>query len=117
MDLVPIIVKYVELFHMISKYVYNCFSKNFRKAISCHFASGQCYFIDVKGTVQEEIANEILEIARKKNVATPNFQVCNFLVFFTLYYIYLGIFQTVWKLKSRLVQGNPGTFLTIPSNL
>lgn len=36
------------------------------QAISCHFASADCHYIDVKGTSQENIEREVLEIARKK---------------------------------------------------
>lgn len=36
------------------------------QAISCHYASAHVYFIDVKGTLQENIADEVLEIAKKK---------------------------------------------------
>ena len=31
----------------------------FRKSISSHFADAKCYYIDVKGTSQEDIAEEI----------------------------------------------------------
>ncbi|XP_008304409.1 phytanoyl-CoA dioxygenase, peroxisomal-like [Stegastes partitus] len=41
-------------------------TQGFRKAISCHYASGDCYYIDVKGTTQENIEKEALEIAAKK---------------------------------------------------
>lgn len=37
-------------------------SKGFRKAFSCHFASAECDFIQVNGTIQEKLANEILSI-------------------------------------------------------
>nr|XP_020653438.1 phytanoyl-CoA dioxygenase, peroxisomal [Pogona vitticeps] len=36
------------------------------QAISCHYASSDCYYIDVKGTSQEIIEKEIVEIAKKK---------------------------------------------------
>lgn len=41
--------------------------QHFRKAISCHYAASDCYYIDVKGTTQENIAKEIEEVARKRN--------------------------------------------------
>ncbi|KAI3366476.1 hypothetical protein L3Q82_000607 [Scortum barcoo] len=41
-------------------------TQGFRKAISCHYASGDCYYIDVKGTTQENIEKEVKEIAAKK---------------------------------------------------
>lgn len=36
------------------------------QAISCHYASGDCYYIDVKGTTQENIEKEVMEIATRK---------------------------------------------------
>uniref|UniRef100_A0AAQ4PZV8 Phytanoyl-CoA dioxygenase, peroxisomal n=1 Tax=Gasterosteus aculeatus aculeatus TaxID=481459 RepID=A0AAQ4PZV8_GASAC len=41
-------------------------TKGFRKAISCHYASADCYYIDVKGTMQENIEKEVKEIASRK---------------------------------------------------
>ncbi|KAJ6666427.1 hypothetical protein lerEdw1_000701 [Lerista edwardsae] len=41
-------------------------TEGFRKAISCHYASCDCHYIDVKGTSQENIEREVLEIARTK---------------------------------------------------
>ncbi|KAJ7329530.1 hypothetical protein JRQ81_015704 [Phrynocephalus forsythii] len=38
----------------------------FRKAISCHYASSDCHYIDVKGTSQENIEKEVTEIAKSK---------------------------------------------------
>ncbi|XP_073407373.1 phytanoyl-CoA dioxygenase, peroxisomal [Dendrobates tinctorius] len=38
----------------------------FRKAISCHYASSDCYYIDVKGTSQENIEKEVVELAKKR---------------------------------------------------
>lgn len=46
------------------------------QAISCHYASADCYYIDVKGTTQEKIENEVKEIAaRKYSLDNINFQV------------------------------------------
>ena len=36
------------------------------QAISCHYAASECNYIDVKGTTQEFIANEIEEMAVKR---------------------------------------------------
>lgn len=36
------------------------------QAISCHYAGADCYYIDVKGTTQENIAKEVGEIAARK---------------------------------------------------
>lgn len=50
-------------------------TKGFRKAISCHYASADCFYIgnvslvltiDVKGTIQENIAKEVEDIASAK---------------------------------------------------
>jgi len=41
-------------------------TEGFRKAISTHFATSHLHFIDVKGTSQENIAEEVLQLARKK---------------------------------------------------
>jgi phytanoyl-CoA hydroxylase len=68
-------------------------SKGFRKAISCHYASSDCYFIDCNNTIQESIAHEAEEMAKKK----------------------LGFdveFMELWKKKSRIVSGNNGIEFT-----
>uniref|UniRef100_A0A1B6CEL6 phytanoyl-CoA dioxygenase n=1 Tax=Clastoptera arizonana TaxID=38151 RepID=A0A1B6CEL6_9HEMI len=62
-------------------------TKGFRKAISCHYAASECYYIDVTGTVQENIANEIKSYVSKKGLELD--------------------YNTIWKLKSRAVRGNP----------
>lgn len=36
------------------------------QAISCHYAGADCYYIDVKGTSQENIEKEVKEIASRK---------------------------------------------------
>ncbi len=36
------------------------------QAISCHFASSNCDYIDVSGTTQETIATEVKELAKKR---------------------------------------------------
>ncbi|XP_019365099.1 PREDICTED: phytanoyl-CoA dioxygenase, peroxisomal isoform X1 [Gavialis gangeticus] len=63
-------------------------TQGFRKAISCHFASADCHYIDVKGTSQENIEREVLEIAQKKySVTIP----------ITL--------KDTWMIRGRLVKG------------
>nr|XP_015207952.1 PREDICTED: phytanoyl-CoA dioxygenase, peroxisomal isoform X2 [Lepisosteus oculatus] len=42
-------------------------TQGFRKAISCHYASADCYYIDVKGTTQENIEEEVKGIALRKH--------------------------------------------------
>lgn len=60
----------------------------FRKAISCHYASSNCEYIDVKGTSQENIEKEVAEIAVKR--IGPG--------------IVLSL-RDVWELRAQLVQG------------
>ena len=36
------------------------------QAISCHYASSDCYYIDVKGTTQENIDKELSDLATRK---------------------------------------------------
>nr|XP_034984072.1 phytanoyl-CoA dioxygenase, peroxisomal [Zootoca vivipara] len=63
-------------------------TEGFRKAISCHYASSDCHYIDVKGTIQENIEKEVVEIARTKyGIDSP-----------------LPL-KDVWMLRSRLVKG------------
>ncbi|KAM4678544.1 phytanoyl-CoA dioxygenase, peroxisomal [Discoglossus pictus] len=60
----------------------------FRKAISCHYASADCHYIDVKGTSQENIEQEVAEIALKRyGVETE----------ITL--------KDVWMVRGRLIKG------------
>ncbi|XP_025106178.1 phytanoyl-CoA dioxygenase, peroxisomal-like [Pomacea canaliculata] len=60
----------------------------FRKAISCHYASGDCHFIDVEDTSQNVIADEVLELVEKRIGSKSGIK-----------------FSDVWKMKSRLVKG------------
>ncbi|XP_061922627.1 phytanoyl-CoA dioxygenase, peroxisomal isoform X1 [Entelurus aequoreus] len=63
-------------------------TQGFRKAISCHYASSDCYYMDVKGTTQENIQDEVKELAAKKYPMTDNIS-----------------FQDTWAFRGRLVQG------------
>ncbi|XP_037552060.1 phytanoyl-CoA dioxygenase, peroxisomal [Nematolebias whitei] len=63
----------------------------FRKAISCHYASGDCYYIDVKGTTQENIENEVKEIVKRKHGVDD------------------VAFKDSWAFRGRLVQGERKT--------
>ncbi|CAD6196727.1 unnamed protein product [Caenorhabditis auriculariae] len=41
-------------------------TKGYRKAISCHYANDdKCHYIEVKGTQQEQVGDEIVEMVRK----------------------------------------------------
>ncbi|XP_060064627.1 phytanoyl-CoA dioxygenase, peroxisomal-like [Ylistrum balloti] len=65
-------------------------TEGFRKAISCHYASGDCHFVDVKGTVQQTIADEIAEMANKKyGIAKEDVD-----------------FTAIWKIRSRDIRGD-----------
>ncbi|XP_044533207.1 phytanoyl-CoA dioxygenase, peroxisomal isoform X2 [Gracilinanus agilis] len=62
-------------------------TQGFRKAISCHFASSNCYYTDVKGTSQENIEKEIQNIIEKK-YGLPNMSL-----------------KDTWKFRARTVKG------------
>jgi phytanoyl-CoA hydroxylase len=64
-------------------------SAEFRKAISCHYASSKVKAIDVKGTLQEEMGAEIEAMSIKK----AGFKVD---------------FIDIWRMKSAHVAGRPG---------
>ena len=36
------------------------------QAISCHYANSNCHYIDIKGTLQEGIAKEVVNLAIKR---------------------------------------------------
>jgi phytanoyl-CoA hydroxylase len=58
------------------------------QAISCHYAAAESHFINVKGTIQENIAKEVEDIASKKygkGIKIP--------------------FDFIWRIRSRLVIG------------
>lgn len=52
----------------------------YMQAISCHYANSNCYYIDIKGTSQEGIAKEVVDLAVKrlagKGEAEISYQVC-----------------------------------------
>ena len=54
--------------------------------MSCHYCSSDSYFIDVKGTTQENIAKEVEDIAKRKGFRMD--------------------FDEIWKLRSRDVRGS-----------
>uniref|UniRef100_A0A671XM48 Phytanoyl-CoA dioxygenase, peroxisomal n=1 Tax=Sparus aurata TaxID=8175 RepID=A0A671XM48_SPAAU len=63
-------------------------TQGFRKAISCHYAGADCYYIDVKGTTQENIEKEVQEIAARKYALDNEIT-----------------FTDTWAFRGRLVQG------------
>ncbi|XP_015789250.1 phytanoyl-CoA dioxygenase, peroxisomal [Tetranychus urticae] len=60
----------------------------FRKAISCHYASSDCHYINIKGTSQENISKEIIEVAKKK------------------FGIDVDDVSVIWKYRAQLVRGD-----------
>ncbi|XP_071963549.1 phytanoyl-CoA dioxygenase, peroxisomal-like [Antedon mediterranea] len=63
-------------------------TQGFRKAISCHYAASECEYIDVGGTTQQTIAEEVYEIAKRKLGDEVELK-----------------FDDVWRIKGRLVNG------------
>lgn len=63
-------------------------TEGFRKAISCHYASCDCHYIDVKGTSQEVIEREVKDIASAKYGIGPSLTL-----------------KDAWMVRSRLVKG------------
>lgn len=63
---------------MIFNQVFFFFFQNFRKAISVHYASSNCDYIDVSNTTQDNIKNEVLDIMAKKGITDVDYTVCYF---------------------------------------
>ncbi|KAL7637425.1 UNVERIFIED_CONTAM: hypothetical protein RMT77_012153 [Armadillidium vulgare] len=61
-------------------------TNHFRKAISCHYAASDCHYIDVRGTLQENIAKEVEEVAKRRGLEDPDY-------------------KEIWRLRARLVRG------------
>uniref|UniRef100_A0A2A4K8H1 phytanoyl-CoA dioxygenase n=1 Tax=Heliothis virescens TaxID=7102 RepID=A0A2A4K8H1_HELVI len=61
-------------------------SKNYRKAITFHFANSTCEYIDLRGTVQEHLAKEVEAQAEKLGLKGLNY-------------------IDVWRFKSKQVKG------------
>eukprot|EP00164_Ancoracysta_twista_P001072 GFYU01001401.1.p1 GENE.GFYU01001401.1~~GFYU01001401.1.p1 ORF type:complete len:330 (-),score=100.78 GFYU01001401.1:210-1199(-) len=64
-------------------------SSGFRKAISCHYASTDCSYINVKGTIQESIMEEVESVVKRRGVEGVSF-------------------NDIWHFKSRLISGREG---------
>lgn len=70
-------------------------TNDFRKSISCHYASGDCHYIDVGDTSQSVIADEVLELVKRrmgKKVGDDQIEI-------------KIDFADIWKYKSRHVKG------------
>eukprot|EP00300_Choanocystis_sp_HF-7_P033471 c4581_g1_i1.p1 GENE.c4581_g1_i1~~c4581_g1_i1.p1 ORF type:complete len:347 (+),score=70.03 c4581_g1_i1:46-1041(+) len=74
----------------------------FRKAISCHYASSNCYVISIKNTTQESLANEIIETHAKRVFGVEPDKITRDMR--------IKLFAQVWKNKARLVCGVEGSF-------
>ncbi|CAL2038641.1 hypothetical protein CAEBREN_03402 [Caenorhabditis brenneri] len=70
-------------------------TEGFRKAISCHYANDDiCRYVNVEGTTQENLAEEIIEIAKKrltKYGLDPNTVTLDF--------------ADIWRVRAREVNG------------
>ncbi|XP_063958296.1 phytanoyl-CoA dioxygenase, peroxisomal-like [Lytechinus pictus] len=63
-------------------------TNGFRKAISCHYASSNCHYIDVEGTTQANMANEVHELVKKRLGEEVEVDI-----------------KDIWYIKGRLVKG------------
>ncbi|KAL5232792.1 hypothetical protein ACI65C_000202 [Semiaphis heraclei] len=61
-------------------------TQGFRKAISVHYASSNCSYIDVSGTTQDNIKNEIIDVMAKKGITNVDY-------------------TFAWKHRCRLIRG------------
>nr|XP_027204863.1 probable phytanoyl-CoA dioxygenase [Dermatophagoides pteronyssinus] len=69
-------------------------TKGFRKAISCHFASStDCHYIEIKGTIQEKLAQEILDVYHRRARSFMGGDSDNM------------TYKDLWRNRSRLVRG------------
>lgn len=48
-------------------------SNGFRKAISCHYAHTDCYYENLTGTMQEDVAKEVEDMIKKKGLQDVSF--------------------------------------------
>eukprot|EP00794_Sanderia_malayensis_P006979 gene6979-7764_t len=67
-------------------------TKRFRKAISCHYASSHCHYIDIKGTSQEKLEEEIIQLAKRRYGNDFEME-----------------FEDAWRVRRVLVQGEEDT--------
>ncbi|KAM9230101.1 phytanoyl-CoA dioxygenase, peroxisomal isoform 1-T1 [Dugong dugon] len=93
-------------------------TQGFRKAISCHYASANSYYINVRGTSQENIEKEVLRLLSrqygiKENAITLKCRGLDSFMFLLYMWglscgIQTALFQTeqdVWRFRARLVKG------------
>jgi len=67
-------------------------SKGYRKAISCHYAAAHCHFVEATGTIQEELAKELEDMAKGRMAKLGAEGV-------------VLSFHDIWRLKNRHVSG------------
>lgn len=63
-------------------------TNGFRKAISCHYSTGDAHFVDMEG-VQKNIADEVLELASRRTGLSKD-QIK---------------YEDIWKFRGKLVKG------------
>ncbi|KAJ8680272.1 hypothetical protein QAD02_016059 [Eretmocerus hayati] len=63
-------------------------SNRTRKAISCHYAAADCEYIEVEGTVQQTIKDEVMSIARRRFPGSEKLS-----------------YADIWRLRASLVRG------------
>lgn len=68
-------------------------SEGFRKSISCHYAASQCDYIDVRGTMQQPLEDEIRELVKRRLGPDAEEAVNEVRL------------RDVWRAKGRLVKG------------
>lgn len=64
-------------------------TEGFRKSISCHYAASDCTYIDVEGTTQAVLENEVIEVAKRRLGDEVDLKL-----------------QDAWRLKAKLVRGD-----------
>ncbi|KAF7381328.1 hypothetical protein HZH66_013722 [Vespula vulgaris] len=62
-------------------------SNGSRKAISCHYASSDCYYVEARDLIEKRIRNEVLTTLKKRY---PDWNLT---------------YKDIWKIKSTLVRG------------
>jgi len=61
-------------------------SQRFRKSMCCHFASSECKYLPIEGTVQELVAKEVMSYSKKRFPGLDNY-------------------HDLWRFKSQLICG------------
>ncbi|KAL4149353.1 hypothetical protein QTP88_003315 [Uroleucon formosanum] len=72
-------------------------TQDLRKVISVHYASSNCHYIDVSGTTQDNIKNEIIDVMAKKGIRNVDY-------------------TFAWKHRCRLIRGVKANLLDIGYN-